>query len=229
LFDPSGETEMTILLQNVRASFPNIVEPRVAKAFPNTAPKYSISLILPKDHPGMAEFLAEAHKMALEKWKENTPRVLAEINGNRRQRCYGPGEEIVSATTFQMHPGYGGMLYISANSDKDHPPQIVKRDANGIAQVAHDLERQELAKRIYGGCYVNVAISPWLQDNAAARAVRCNLHAIEFAADGDPLGDSAGGVNVANLFGSIPAPAAASPTAAVPGGMSFPGLPSFLS
>jgi len=74
-----------------------------------------------------------------------------------------------------------------------------------------------------------VAISPWLQDNAGGRAVRCNLHAIEFAKDGEPLGDGGGSVNVANLFGSIPAPAAASPTAAVPGGMNFPGLPSFLS
>jgi nitrite reductase/ring-hydroxylating ferredoxin subunit len=73
-----------------------------------------------------------------------------------------------------------------------------------------------------------VAISPWLQDNAGGRAVRCNLHAIEFAADGEPLGDSSG-VDVKSLFGTIPAPTIPATPAAVPGGMSFPGLPSFLS
>ena len=220
---------MTILLQNVRASFPRIVEPEINKSFPNSPAKFSMNLILPKDHPGVAEFMAEVQKLALDKWKEHAQVILGMANANKKLRCYGAGEEVINSTTFQVYPGYAGMLYFSAGSDKDHPPQIVKRDANGIAQVAHDLERQELAKRIYGGCYVNVAISPWLQDNAGGRAVRCNLHAVEFAADGEPLGDSAGGVNVANLFGSIPAPAAAAPTAAVPGGLNFPGLPSFLS
>jgi hypothetical protein len=219
---------MTVILQNVRASFPRIVEPEINKSFPNSPAKYSMNIILPKGHPGMDQFMAEVQALAVEKWKEHAATILGMANGNKKLRCYGAGEEVMNTTTFEVYKGYPGMIYLSAASDKDHPPQIVKRDANGLAQVAHDMERQELAKRIYGGCYVNVAITPWLQDNAGGRAVRCNLHAIEFAADGEPLGDS-GGVDVKTLFGSVPAPAAAAPTAAVPGGMSFPGMPSFLS
>lgn len=221
---------MTVLVQNARASFVRIIEPEVNKSFPNSPAKFSMNLILPKDHPALAEFMAEVQKLAQDKWKEHAGTILQMANANKKLRCYGAGEEVINSTTFQVYPGYAGMLYISAASDKDHPPQIVKRDANGMAQVAHDLERQELAKRIYSGCYVNVAISPWLQDNAGGRAVRCNLHAVEFAKDGEPLGDGGGSVNVANLFGAIPAPAPAAPTAAVPGGMpNFGGLPSFLS
>lgn len=219
---------MTVLVQNATASFVRIIEPEVNKSFPNSPAKYSMNLILPKDHPALAEFMAEVQKLAVEKWKEHAGTILQMANGNKKLRCYGAGEEVINSTSFVVYPGYAGMLYISAASDKDHPPQIVKRDANGIAQVAHDLERQELAKRIYSGCRVNVAISPWLQDNAGGRAVRCNLHAIEFAGDGEPLGDGGGSVNVGALFGAIPAPAAAAPAAA-PGGMNFPGLPSFLS
>jgi len=220
---------MTVLVQNARASFVRIVEPEVNKSFPNSPAKYSMNLILPKGHPGMEQFLAEVQQLALEKWKEHAQVILGMANANKKLRCYGAGEEVVNTTTFEVYKGYPGNIYISAASDKDHPPQIVKRDANGLAQVAHDMERQEMAKRIYGGCYVNVAISPWLQDNAGGRAVRCNLHAIEFAADGEPLGDSTG-VDVKSLFGNVPAPAlAGAPATPAPGGLNFPGLPSFLS
>ena len=53
---------MTILLQNVRASFPRIVEPEINKSFPNSPAKFSMNLILPKDHPGVAEFMAEVQQ-----------------------------------------------------------------------------------------------------------------------------------------------------------------------
>lgn len=220
---------MTIILQNVRASFPRIVEPEINKSFPNTPPKYSMNLIIPKDHPGMAEFMKSVQALAVDKWKEHAGTILQMANGNKKLRCYGAGEEVMNSTTFEVYKGYPGMLYISAGSDKDHPPQIIKRDSNGLAQAAHDLERQELAKRIYGGCRVNVAISPWLQDNAGGRAVRCNLLAIEFAGDDEPLGDGGGATNVAGLFGNIPAPVAAPAAAPAAGGMTFPGMPSFLS
>ena len=220
---------MTIILQNVRISFPRIVEPEINKSFPNSPAKYSANFILPKDHPAFAEFMKEVQALAADKWKEHAQVILQMAHGNKKLRCYGAGEEVMNSTTFQVYSGYPGNIYISAGADKDHPPQIIKRDMNGLAQVAHDIERQELAKRIYGGCYVNAAISPWLQDNAGGRAVRCNLLAVEFAADGEPLGDGGGATNVASLFGNIPAPAAAPAAAATPGGMTFPGMPSFLS
>ena len=220
---------MSIIVTNATASFPRIVEPEVNKSFPNSPPAYSMNLILPKDHPAMAEFMQAVQKLAVEKWKEHAGVILQMANGNKKLRCYGAGEEVMNSTTFQVYKGYPGMIYLSAKSDKDHPPQIIKRDANGLAQVAHDMERQELAKRIYGGCKVNVAISPWLQDNAGGRAIRCNLLAIEFAGDGEPLGDNSS-TDFTALFGSVPAPVVATPAAAPSvGGMAFPGMPSFLS
>lgn len=220
---------MSIILTNVIASFPRIVEPVVNKSFPASPPKFSMNLILPKDHPALAEFMAEVQKMAVDKWKEHAGTVLQMANGNKKLRCYGAGEEVMNSTTFEVYKGYPGMAYISASSDKDHPPQIIKRDPNGVARVA-DMDRQELARKIYGGCRVNVAISPWLQDNAGGRAVRCNLIAIEFAGDGEPLGDGAN-TDGAALFANVPAPAVA-PAAATPtpaGMPAFGGMPSFLS
>jgi hypothetical protein len=135
----------------------------------------------------------------------------------------------INTKTFAIYKGYEGSLYLSCSSDKDHPPVVVKRDANGLAQPTHDMERQEAAKKFYGGCIVNVAVSPWLQDNAGGRAVRCNLHAIEFVRDGEPLGDGAAAADIASMFAGVAAPAPAAATGATPGAMAFPGMPSFLS
>lgn len=214
---------MSIIIQAVTAAYPTLVEPTVNRDFPNSPAKFGMTLLMDPNHPGFAQFMAEAQKMAQDKWKEHAPNVLNLIQSQRNLRCFGRGEEALTKTG-ALRAGYAGKIYLSCSSDKDHPPQIVKREG-GIVKVAHDLERQELAKRIYGGCLVNVAISPWLQDNAAGKAIRCNLHAVEFAGDGEPLGDGSS-VDVASLFGSITPPAT---TMSAAGGMTFPGMPSFLS
>jgi hypothetical protein len=221
---------MTVIFENVVLSFPRIVEPEVNKSFPGSPAKYSANIILPKDFPKMADFMAEVNKLAAEKWKEHAAVILQMAMGNKKLRCFGPGEEVINTKTFAIYKGYEGNLYLSCASDRDHPPVVVKRDANGLAQPTHDMERQEAAKRFYGGCIVNVAVSPWLQDNAGGRAIRCNLHAIEFVRDGEPLGDGASaGADIASMFAGVAAPAPAAATGATPGAMAFPGMPSFLS
>jgi len=213
---------MPILFENVRLSFPRIIQPEVNKSFPDSPAKYSANLIIRPNHPMMATFMAEVGKLATEKWKEHAGRVLEMAQANKKLRNYGRGEEIVKSQTYEVYEGYEGMLYISASSDKDHPPQIVKRNAMGVPEAAQGIERQDLARKLYGGCYVHALISPWLQDNAGGRAVRVNLLALDFASEGDPLGDNSA-VDIASAFAGVTPAAAATPAAsAFP---SFFGLP----
>jgi hypothetical protein len=88
---------------------------------------------------------------------------------------------------------------------------------------------QQLARKMYGGCRVNAAVKPWLQDNKHGRGIRCDLIAVQFAADDKPFGE--GAVDASNLFGAVAgAPAGMfSPTAAAMPAAPFAGLPSFLT
>jgi hypothetical protein len=65
---------------------------------------------------------------------------------------------------------------------------------------------------MYGGCYVNAAIKPWLQENQYGRGVRCDLVAVQFAGNGEPFG--AGATDVSGIFGAV-ATQAAQPAAPV--------------
>lgn len=214
---------------NATASYPNLVEPTVNRDFPNSPPKYSLTVLMDPNSQGFKDFMAEAQKMAVDKWKEHTPNILQLIQTQRNLRCFGRGEESLTKAGATRN-GYVGKIYLTASSDKDHAPVILRRDENGVLKPVPEYERMEAAKRIYGGCKVNAVITPWLQDNAAGKAIRANLLYVEFAADGEPLGDSSVSVDFGTLFGGPQAPAAPAPTAAVPGGMpNFGGLPSFLS
>jgi hypothetical protein len=106
------------------------------------------------------------------------------------------------------------MVYITTSMNEDRPPIMVRPDGT-VCDNANTMERAALARKLYGGCYVNAAVSPWVQDNQFGRAVRCNLIAVQFAKDGDSFGDAA--PDVTGMFGAVAAPAAAP----------APGIPSF--
>ncbi len=78
---------------------------------------------------------------------------------------------------------------------------------------ANTMAVQALARKLYGGCRVNVAVKPWLQENKHGRGIRCDLLAIQFAGDDKPFGEAA--PDVSNVFGAV-ATQAAAPVAAAP-------------
>jgi hypothetical protein len=104
---------------------------------------------------------------------------------------------------------------------------ILLADGQAI-DPTNSMAYQQLARKMYGGCRVNAAVKPWLQDNKHGRGIRCDLIAVQFAADDKPFGE--GAVDASNLFGAVAgAPAGMfSPTAAMPAAP-FAGLPSFLT
>jgi hypothetical protein len=74
---------------------------------------------------------------------------------------------------------------------------------------------QAITRQMYGGCRVNVAIKPWLQENKHGRGVRADLVAVQFAGDDQPFGE--GRTDASNMFGAVataaPAPAFLQPAA----------------
>ena len=218
-----------IYLSNVRLSFPHLAEPQrqVNEATGKERISYNCEFIMPQDHAGFTQFLQRYGSMALEKWKEHAQTVMAMIQQDRKLRCFGRGEEKINKKTFQPYDGYAGHVFIT--SGRDSPPQMIQANAQPV-DPSNTMAYQQLARKMYGGCRVNAAIKPWLQENRHGRGIRCDLVAIQFAGDDTPFGE--GAVDASNLFGAV---AGAAPAGFAPASMPaapFPGasggMPPFL-
>ena len=211
-----------VFLSNVRLSFPHLVEPQ-KRVSPETGKErlsYSGDFIMPADHPGFKQFMAKIGEMALMKWKEHANQVMNLINADRKLRCYGDGNQKVNSKTFQPYDGYAGNVYITAG--RDNPPQIIQADGTPI-DLSNSMAYQALTRKMYGGCRVNVAIKPWLQENKHGRGIRADLVAVQFAGDDKPFGE--GAVDASSMFGAVAAGAPAgmfAPAAAAPAAMPLP-------
>lgn len=217
-----------IFLSNVRLSFPHLAEPQkqVNEQTGATRISYNAEFIMPQDHAGFAQFMARYGAMALEKWKEHAQTVMQMIQNDRKTRCYGLGTEKISKKTFKPYDGYGdaGAVFITAG--RDSAPQMIQADGSPV-DPANTMAYQQLARKMYGGCRVNAAVKPWVQDNKHGRGIRCDLIAVQFAADDTPFGE--GATDASNLFGAVAgAPAGFGAVASAMPAAPFAGLPSFL-
>ena len=201
-----------IMISNARLSFPNLIEPKGFQGGPAT---YNGDLILAPHDSGFQEFMKVVGQLAQEKWKEHAGAVLQMIQNDRKLRCFGSGAEKIDKKTFKPYDGYDGMVYISA-INKTRPQFFNAQGA--VIDPTNSMALQQEARKMYGGCRVNAAIKPWLQDNQFGRGVRCELVAIQFAKDDTPFGEST--PDVTNLFGQVSTPQT---------GFAPAGLPSFLT
>ena len=218
-----------IYLSNVRLSFPHLTEPqrRVNETTGKEHISYNCEFIMPQDHAGFTQFMQRYGSLVLEKWKEHAQTIMGMIQNDRKLRCFGRGEEKINNKTFQPYDGYAGNVFITAG--RDSQPQVIQADGQPI-DPTNTMAYQQLTRKMYGGCRVNAAVKPWLQENKHGRGVRCDLIAVQFAGDDTPFGE--GAVDASNLFGAV---AGAAPAGFAPAGMPaapFPGasggLPPFM-
>jgi hypothetical protein len=202
-----------IYLSNLRLSFPKLVEPVSNSSIPNSDRKYGCDLIFEPGDSQFATVMAEVGSIAAEKWGAKAGAILQMVQNDRRLRCFGAGSEKVDSKTMTPYEGYdGGKTYVAASANEDRAPVMIRLDGT-VCDNLNTMERQALARKMYGGCYVNAAISLWAQDNQFGRGIRCQLLAVQFAKDGSPFGDAP-----PDFTGKFGATAAASAPAAAPAG-----------
>ena len=216
----STEKNDNLIFITGRLSFPNIVDPQVkTNDKGETVSSYNCDIIMPPNDPGFQKIMQVYTRMAQEKWKENAPQAMQRIQGDRKTRCYGAGEEKVSAKTFKIHMGYEGNVFISARNQRQ--PQIIDTDGKPV-DPTNTMQVRAVAARLEGGVIVNAVIKPWLQQNAQGIGVRCDLVAIQFAKD-DGTRYGAGAPDVTGLFGAVEATPAVAPAAPAMPAAPFPG------
>lgn len=152
-----------VITDEVRLSFVHALEP---DSFDGGEPKYSVTVLIPKDNKALLGKIKTAIDAAKEygktaKWNGKIPKDL--------DTPIHDGDD----TDYE---GYEGMIYIRANSIKK--PGIIDRykqpvtDSNGI----------------YSGCYGRVSINFYPYNAKGHKGVAAGLNNIQVLRDGEPFG-----------------------------------------
>lgn len=185
---------MNLKLQNVRLSYPNLFEP---KAGPEGGdPKYNAAFLMDKDNnapeiQAMRDGILTVAKATWGndkvKWIEGKGLAVQKPDGKAAiiKTCLRNGEEKPDTT------GYENVMFFNAGNKMSIP--VVDKNPS-IALTKHD-------GKPYAGCFVNVSIRLWAQDNQFGRRVNAQLQAVQFSAEGESFGDAP--VNAETVFSNI--------------------------
>ena len=154
---------------NTRWSYVNAWEP---KSINGGAPKYSVSLIIPKSDTKTLEKIRAAIQAAYEEGQ-------SKLKGN------GRSVPALSALKTPLRDGdaerpddeaYANSYFVNANSGT--APGIVDADRNPI------LERSE----VYSGAYGRASINFYAFNSNGNKGIACGLNNLQKIRDGEPLG-----------------------------------------
>lgn len=156
---------MKFKLNNVRSAFNAYFEPKAVNA--GDKPAYSGAFLIPKDHPQLKDLEKAIAATADEKWGAKGPAMLKTLKAGDKTALHD-GD---SKATYQ---GFEGNYFISARN----PVRPTCVDADKTPLVESD-------GRLYSGCYVNVVLELWGQDNAYGKRINATLMGVQFYRDGD--------------------------------------------
>lgn len=158
--------------KDTRWSYVNVWEP---KSINGSAPKYSVSLIIPKRDTKTVEKIQEAIKTAYEEGQgrlkgasKTVPQLAALKTPLRDGDMERPDD-----------PVYAGSYFVNANAT--HAPGIVDAACNPI------IDRSE----VYSGVYGRASISFYAFNSNGNRGIACSLNNLQKIRDGEPLGGRA--------------------------------------
>lgn len=173
---------MNVKIKNVRLSFPHLFKPHAFEK--GKDPSYSLNAIFdPVKDVAQIKALKDAiNKVAKEKWPDKMPKL--------KGICLKTSEPADGEGNYT--DGYGeGVQFLTAGSKTRVP--IVDKDPNVV--LAEDDGKP------YAGCYVNLSIRLWAQDNDFGCRVNAQLLAVQFAKDGEPFGQKP--VDPTQEFGTV--------------------------
>ena len=151
-----------IKILNVRASYPHLDKPYAGDG----VPKFSI--------------LGLADKATHEAVKAACVEVIDDLKKANKNAKVAKDKLFIKNGDDSDKEECEGMWTISARETKR--PKV--RDGNGDL-----LEVDEVSDVIYPGCYVDIIIRPWFQDNSYGKSVNANLLSVKFRADGEQFGE----------------------------------------
>ena len=149
----------------VRLSYEHVWEPA---SINGSNPKYSVSLIIPKDDVKTIAAINQAVENAI---KDGAAKFGGKIPPKGALKL-----PLRDGDTERDDEAYRNAYFVNANSTT--APQIVDRTVQPI------LDRSE----VYSGCYARVSINFYAFNSNGNKGVACGLGNIQKVRDGEPLG-----------------------------------------
>ena len=162
---------MKVKLANVRLAFPQLFEAKTVNG--EGKPAFSASFLLVPDHPSAKALNDAIDAVAKEKWGAKADAVLKLMRATDKV-CLHDGD------LKEQYDGFPGNLYVSARSAAR--PLVIGADKSPLT---------EKDGKPYAGCYVNVSVELWAQDNNYGKRVNASLRGVQFLRDGDAFAGGA--------------------------------------
>lgn len=162
-------TNGMIRIDNVRLSYPHLDKPYAGKndRGEDGKAKYAVVGMLNKStHVEAKDLIVEAINELLKANKN------AKVAADKKFIRNGDDSDKV---------GYEGHWTVSAREERQ--PSV--RNQRGELIV----EAKKIADMFYGGCYGNILIRPWFQDNDYGKRVNAGLVGVQFLRDGESFGE----------------------------------------
>ena len=157
-----------VITGEVRLSYANLWEP---KSINGGAPKYSVSIIIPKIDTRTIGKVKAAIEAA---YREGETKLKG--NGKTVPALSALKTPLRDGDTERDDEAYKNSFFVNANSTT--APQIVDRSVQPI------LDRSE----VYSGCYARVSVNFYAFNSNGNRGIACGLGNIQKVRDGEPLG-----------------------------------------
>ena len=177
---------MQVQLKNCRFNYIHTLKKRAFDG-DEAGAKYSTTLLLEDGSDEMEQMEQAITEMAKDKWGAKAPGVLKKLRRDDHL-CLKNGEGKLDKNG-EIVAGFEGHYYINAsNRDAPHTLNKYKQKITLETESGFTGER----KGPYSGSYGCALVSLWIQDNKWGQRVNCQLDAIMFLREGDPLGGSGG-------------------------------------
>lgn len=175
-------SDTRVVLKNVRIAFPRLARPEQVNG--EGAPAYSAAFILETDTPEFEEnekaVRAALKAAASDKWGAKADAILKTLESQGKVALH-------DGDTKSDVDGYAGNLFINARAGGSAPPGLYRRDRTAISREENANGVSPAEMEIYGGCYVNVILNIWAQDNKFGKRINASLSGVQFNADGVPF------------------------------------------
>lgn len=189
---------MRITIKHARLAFPHLWEPQVPQNGKGEAACNGNFILDPKKAEEKAELdkvIKTMQQVATEKWGAKAGDVFKTLKA-KGDLCLHDG------STKAEYDGFEGNFFVSARN-KAKPVVVANRKFNGkpieIDEAGNAFingERQRDlpfdVKAPYSGCYVDVQVDIWAQDNAFGKRINAKLLAVKFNEDGDAFSGGEG-------------------------------------
>lgn len=181
-----------LMLNDVRCSFLVLDEPEDYQD--NKQFRWSATALIPYESPLKAQIDAAMQEIAKEKWEKKWQSAYENAIADPKACCLIDGKR-------KEYDGYQGHWALTAHRPKDKGrPLVLDNDKSPIYKPNNEVYEGK-AGRIYSGCFVNMQVEFWAQDNKNGKALRATLLGIQRVRNGDAFG---GGVAPnADSFGEI--------------------------